>query len=422
MSQGRSNVYKLRDIVNVKDPAFGAKGTGAVDDHLGIQAAIDSLSAGGSVFFPHGRYPLGARIDVDDNSYVHLVGEGYGSVIEKNFNGDMISLGLKGEMSELRLDGKGASFTGRGVIISTGNGGDGWQNIHDCTILDTESYCIEYTASGAGWNSRIVSNRLDTYSRATFAVKYPDVDVNGPRTLANNVTLGPLADLAAAHGINVIGNTGGENVAQTVPSIQMTDDIVRAVVVGNTFESTTSITIKGDQGIWADNIMRAGYTLASGATNNQIRGNNGSAVANFDTDNSGNVSNYIHGLAHTYTPTWTGSVSNPDIGNGILAGKWQRFGRRVSLDIQVTMGSGTTFGSGTYTFGLPPGVPAPGAGNSIGVARFFDSGTIIRTGICVVSSTGITCEADSGTGAASNTVPFTWANGDKLWLNAVYDL
>lgn len=75
MSQARSNVYKLRDIVNVKDPAFGAKGDGTTDDSAAIQAAIDAVSAanGGTVFFPTGRYNLGTT-GITTYSNVRLLG------------------------------------------------------------------------------------------------------------------------------------------------------------------------------------------------------------------------------------------------------------------------------------------------------------------------------------------------------------
>ena len=56
MSQARSNVFKLRDIVNVKDPAFGAKGDGVTDDTAAIQAAIDACAFGQTLYAPTGLY------------------------------------------------------------------------------------------------------------------------------------------------------------------------------------------------------------------------------------------------------------------------------------------------------------------------------------------------------------------------------
>ena len=55
----------------------------------------------------------------------------------------------------------------------------------------------------------------------------------------------------------------------------------------------------------------------------------------------------------TYTPTWTGSGSNPSLGNGVLVGKYSKIGRQVTIHINLIPGSTTTFGSGNYNFALP---------------------------------------------------------------------
>ena len=45
---------KLKDFVSVKD--FGATGDGSTDDRAAIQAAIDSVNTGGTLYFPPGTY------------------------------------------------------------------------------------------------------------------------------------------------------------------------------------------------------------------------------------------------------------------------------------------------------------------------------------------------------------------------------
>lgn len=65
----RTLAQKLSDIaVSVKD--FGAVGDGITDDTAAIQAAIDSLTAGGSCFFPRGTYLI------SDTITLGYVGEG----------------------------------------------------------------------------------------------------------------------------------------------------------------------------------------------------------------------------------------------------------------------------------------------------------------------------------------------------------
>lgn len=55
----------------------------------------------------------------------------------------------------------------------------------------------------------------------------------------------------------------------------------------------------------------------------------------------------------SYTPTWTGATTNPVIGNGTLAGFYQRRGDWLQVAIEVTFGSTTTYGSGLWYFALP---------------------------------------------------------------------
>lgn len=63
-----------RTLINVKDPAYGAKGDGSTNDTAAIQAAINALPTnGGTVFFPAGEYVTTAALTV--SSGVRLVGE-----------------------------------------------------------------------------------------------------------------------------------------------------------------------------------------------------------------------------------------------------------------------------------------------------------------------------------------------------------
>lgn len=122
----------------------------------------------------------------------------------------------------------------------------------------------------------------------------------------------------------------------------------------------------------------------------------------------------------SYTPTWTGSGSNPAIGNGTLTGNYLRMGKLVHLVITVTMGSTTTFGTGAWSFGIPAntaavglfswfGVDASGAGanNKFGAAYFPTTTTI-----------ALYHEASNAFGGP--TVPFTWATSDSLVVSGWY--
>jgi hypothetical protein len=59
-------IFELQ--VNAK--VFGAKGDGVTDDTAAIQAAIDSLTAGGEVYFPPGTYNISAALNLSTQSVV----------------------------------------------------------------------------------------------------------------------------------------------------------------------------------------------------------------------------------------------------------------------------------------------------------------------------------------------------------------
>lgn len=81
---------------NVKDPAFGAKGDGTTDDTTAIQTAINSLTSGGTVFFPVGVYMISAALTIPvDNITLEGVGSDFyvgtmGTVLKKSATIDLV--------------------------------------------------------------------------------------------------------------------------------------------------------------------------------------------------------------------------------------------------------------------------------------------------------------------------------------------
>ncbi len=81
-------------LINVKN--YGALGNNT-NDYAAVQAALDAVpSSGGAVYFPRGHY----RNDTKDwrikIPYTKIFGEGYGSLIESSFDGDIfLEVGLQ---------------------------------------------------------------------------------------------------------------------------------------------------------------------------------------------------------------------------------------------------------------------------------------------------------------------------------------
>lgn len=81
-----------------------------------------------------------------------------------------------------------------------------------------------------------------------------------------------------------------------------------------------------------------------------------------------------HGPFKTYTPAWTASSVNPSIGNGTLTGRYRRLpGRTVHLRVTWVRGTTTNMGSGTYSFGLPPDLPAETGSRWFGTGMLGDA-------------------------------------------------
>lgn len=81
----------------------------------------------------------------------------------------------------------------------------------------------------------------------------------------------------------------------------------------------------------------------------------------------------ISGPWLTYVPTWTGSTTNPTIGNGTITGRYMVIGETCHVAIRIALGTTSTVGSGTYLFGLPF-TSANAVVSYLGTARYVTGG------------------------------------------------
>lgn len=403
-------------IVSVLD--YGAVGDGTANDTSAIQAAIDSLTSGGTVLLPRGTYLLGSALSTSDGVPVRLLGDGKATILKKGFNGDVITLGSLNTLESLYINGNGATYTGRGVVISSGSANNtSWRRLINCDIIDTASYAVEFTAVIAGYASTMSGCRMVPYTATVAAVKYPtSAETNGNRTIigcwsASN----PLVDLAGSNDSTTVGNNGG--------TLIFSSDTKKAIVCGNRFSSTgLGLTVDGIQhsitgNVWAESAITFAATFVGGTW----KGNYTVGTITDSTTGSASSATSIDIEQTTYTPTWTGSVSNPAIGNGTLNGAWQRKGTRCTANILMTAGTTTTFGSGYFKFSLP----YTSLRNAIGTCYMETNATGLKVygaSVYVQAGTNIAIVVVGGSsgsyvGAAS---PVAFQTSDKIIIDVEF--
>lgn len=170
-------------------------------------------------------------------------------------------------------------------------------------------------------------------------------------------------------------------------------------------------------GVWVNNFMGSNATLS--------RSNTTGKHVSITRSHFGNYHGGTARNSETYTPAWTAATTNPALGNGTLLGSYVLHGGLCTVNIQLTIGSTTTFGTGVWRFGLPVvAAPAAEMAPALGAALVFDSGTNWRTGITRVTAAGTYVDAtvDSTATQVEASTPMVWAAGDILYLSITYPI
>jgi hypothetical protein len=138
------------------------------------------------------------------------------------------------------------------------------------------------------------------------------------------------------------------------------------------------------------------------------------------------IMNQIGAAWETYTPTWTGTT-NPVIGNGTIKGRYARIQKIVVAQMWIQTGTTTTYGTGKYAFSLPVTAAATlDSYPAIGDAYVTDSSaSSVWACVAHVINSGTTTFGIKFTGAGfgdvTNTAPFTFAVGDQITANIIYE-
>lgn len=126
-----------------------------------------------------------------------------------------------------------------------------------------------------------------------------------------------------------------------------------------------------------------------------------------------------------YVPVWSSTGTAVSLGDGTIYGRYALLGRMVHVYIELTMGSTTTYGTGTYRFSLPIASDGrlwfmPGLSFDTSVTGYEDiTGIVTGAGSLLVELRTLTTVGAS-LAVVTNDTPITFATGDKLVINGRY--
>lgn len=127
-----------------------------------------------------------------------------------------------------------------------------------------------------------------------------------------------------------------------------------------------------------------------------------------------------------YSPEWSSDGSQPSLGDGSLKGSYRVVGKTVHFKVKLTLGSTTSFGSGTWMFTLPLEARD---------SNYHFAGAALNDGIGWYQATGvgdyigskekfaILVATPTGTSnSVTSAHPFTWGQSDTLSVSGTYEM
>lgn len=283
------------------------------------------------------------------------------------FNGDLVDLGQGAQLSNLTLDGQGATYTGRGITMTGTRGG---QTLSDAQVINFEGPCIYFTnAAGSGfklndclvyrYNAPSGSERYsivseDVQQLAAVPRKFDGLDSGGQATFdfagANDtfVTSSFLNDLKFSP-----NSAGVLIVACRLASPRAVQELYGSNNVIMGCDVYSQIVIKAGQG---------GHSVGPNAYNTQP-----------PKDESNLGSNKITHENYPFTPTFETAGTPTTVGNMGRSGFYTRAGNIITATLDINIGSTTVLGTGEIRIGLPAGRFSPDA-IVAGTAIIFPAG------------------------------------------------
>lgn len=123
----------------------------------------------------------------------------------------------------------------------------------------------------------------------------------------------------------------------------------------------------------------------------------------------------------SYTPAWTSSGTAPVLGNGTAVGRYMQVGKLAVVNIEVTFGSTSTFGTGPWFFSLPLADASVGF-SAHGSAFLQDAGVTFYEAVSRLEAGGQKMSLWKNNAFVSAGAPFVWGSGDIVQATLMYQV
>lgn len=423
---GAGRFFRLYDAGEVKAEWFGALASAF---SATVALAITAAGIGGKVIVPRGNYSMSAALTLlaqqslvfenevpfnEDYATAHV------SSVTRAFNGSAFILTASGcGISGLNFDGVGATYTGTCIYIAGGQ----QQWLENCDIDDNASACLEFVGADAGERFSADNCGFRRTTATNPAIIMPTtVDTAGNRQFRHCHSFGGVL-MQLNKGINThilegqFRNLDFSGSTSVGADLRCIIDSCRIATTGD------DLTIEGGAVLVKGCMMAGNIVLGTSASRGVVGPNDMVGFNVIDNSTStGDQVNWVFDGYYTVTPVWKGDSSDPVIGNGTLTSRVYRSGRKLKIEISLTCGSTTTYGTGAWYFTLPDPLENWTAKfNATGALRILDNGTQYYIGTANVSA-GANRIYMFVTNGVSSTVPMTWAQNDTLVFDIEYEI
>lgn len=410
--------WKLHRTWAVTIKQFGAKGIGiAYDDTPHILAAVTAVGPR-ELQWLRGDYTCNQEIVMPDNQSWTGTGGQRAVTLIKTGNCDMVNLGDLCSIRYMNFNGNGnAGYTGKGIKIVRGFS----MTLDRVRVYDTwdEPFDRANNVGGSAQLTRVEFNTID--SRALIVAAFKERSSTAtPMFVSGMWCSGGLIDIQSGGNGVFISNFYCRNILTN-------SSTALAHLQNGRVASLTDFTVMyGADNVYT-NIAFSGTVSLNGTQGHRFPGCvfGGGIIENLSSCqyNSYDEQARVWASGTAQGSYWTNqSGANPTLGNGSLDINYTRNGFTVTVNLQLTMGSTTTYGNAASAWQIRLPFRAHLSYDVVGLAGTASDASANTTYPIYASIGANTDQIVFGynTQTLRDTFPFAWAAGDKIFITFTY--